>query len=283
MGMIELATMPPSGPYGYFFPYDNAAKRFNYSSYNPAFSDGRVTIDELEALNRDLAAISLPDLGCCTVRNLLGFLSFLVTAAVCGGIGGYFAAGQTPNPNYSYFSSTSNQSMYLYGNLLPADVAVIIPICAILGIGMTCYLCCTGCNQSVAIMTEYMQKINQVFAYHQQSVFAPKDMTLRLSPHRTYLSVEFNWKAQELQVAKMAAVQNYALARAGGSAMLGGGGPMVQAPGQQPMMVYPSTSMPVQMQMPGAISYNQPAINPYQPMMMGPQQPNQFSNAPPVF
>jgi hypothetical protein len=283
--MIELATMPPSGPYGYFFPYDNAARRFNYSSFNPAFCDGRVTIEELEAVNTDVAAVPLPDWGCCPgcpIRNLLGFLSFLVTAAICGGTGGYFAAGQTLNPSFSYFRSSNDQQQYFYSNLLPVDVAVIIPICALLGIGMTCYLCCTGSAQMMAIMAAYLNKINQVFAHHQQTTFGPKDMTLRLSPHRTYLSVEFNWKAQELQLAKMTAAQNYALASAGGSAVvLGGVGPMGAVPGQQPMMVDPATGMPVQMQMPGAIAYNQPQMSPYQPMPI--QQPNQFSTAPPVF
>ena len=286
MGMIELATMPPSGPYGYFFPYDNAAKRFNYTSFNPAFSDNRVTIDELEAINRDVAAVPLPDWGCCPgcpIRNLLGLLSFFVTAAICGGTGGYFAAGQTLNPSYSYFRSSQDQPQYFYSNLLPVDVAIIIPICAILGLGLTCYLCCTGSSQSMAIMTEYLNKLNQVFAHHQQTTFGPKDMTLRLSPYRTYLSVEFNWKAQELQLAKMTAAQNYALARAGGSAVVLGGAPMGAMPVQQPMMIGPSTGMPVQMQMPGPISYNQPQVNPYQPMPMASQQPNQFSKAPPVF
>ena len=282
LGMIELATMPPSGPYGFFFPYENAARRFNFMTFNPAFCDGKVTIDELEAVNRDIAAVPLPDIGCCPVRSLLGLLSFFVTAAVCGGTGGYFAAGQVINPSYSYFRSSKDTPQYFYKNLQPADVAVIIPISAILGIGLTCYLCCTGSSQMFAIAAEYMNKINQIFVTHQQTTFGPKDMTLRLSPHRTYLSVEFNWKAQELQVAKMTALHNYAMASAGGSAMLGGG-QMMAMPGQQPMMIDPTTGMPLQIQMPGSIGYNQPPTNQFQPMSMAPAQQNQFSNAPPVF
>ena len=272
-GMIEQATMPPSGPYGYYFPYHSETRRFNFQSFNPAFCDGKVTIEELEAVNSDVARVPVLDVGACpgcSTRGLLGLLSLVVTAAVCGGTGGYFAAGVVRNPSYSSVNSSNNDTpQYFYKNLKPAQVAVIIPICAILGIGLACYLCCTGSSQLEALAVEYKNRFDQVFLNHQQTTFGPKDMTLQVSPHRRYLSVEFNWKAQELQVAKMAAIQNYNQSRTGGSMMSGGGGQVAPFPGHQQMRTNPSSGLPSHHNpMPGSIGYNQPPTNQFQPMSM---------------
>ena len=184
--------MPASGPNGFYFPYDPDNNRFDFSSYNTEFCEARVSVQELEAINASLQQIPPPPIGC-PCRQLMALLTLLVTAGLMVGLGLYFHEGKVPinETNFSYLRK------YKYVNVDPMHIGILLGASAALGLGMTIYLLCSSCSQVASEQDAFNVRLTNLFNRHQQTVLGPKQMTLRLSPYQTYMSIAFNWKVAQ--------------------------------------------------------------------------------------
>ena len=193
---IERMSMPVSSPSGFYFPYDPENNKFDLSTYNNSFCDGRVTQQELEAINAGLHQIPPPPVGC-PCRLLMALVTLLVTAAIMVCLGLFFDEGKilVSGSEYSYLR------LYKYVNVEPMHIGIMLGVSAFLGLGLTIYLCCSSCSQVQSEQVAFNLRLTGLFNQQQQSVFGPKQMTLRLSPYQTYMSVTFNWKASPPQQA----------------------------------------------------------------------------------
>ena len=62
---IELMLLPMSGPQGLYFPYSGMVGGYDMSSFNPEYSQGRISEHEVGAMVNEVNSCSLAKVGSC--------------------------------------------------------------------------------------------------------------------------------------------------------------------------------------------------------------------------
>ena len=199
---MERLSMPASGPNGFYFPFDQGNTKFDLSSYDSNFCEGRVSIAEIENINQDMKKLPPPITDCCPTRCLMGLIVFLLTGALCLCTGLLYSSGhiKTSTSTYSYSASSSSSRLYTNFFLDSIDLGIIIGGTGFLGLALAIFLCCSSCSQVESHNSVFESALRNLFAKHQTTTFQPKQMTMRLSPFQSYMSITFDWKTPALPV-----------------------------------------------------------------------------------
>ena len=170
---IELSTMPMSGPHGLYFPYSFYTKGYDMSSFNPQYTGGRISEPEVRSLVDDINNNPLTQITHC---DPLLWLFCLVLICMAAG---------TPLYMTNAASSTgSGTGGFIMG-------FIFIPIGGMFTI--ITIMCISGCK-NVKRMRLRKIVLDSIINRHQQQVFAPKQAVAKISPHGSYLMIQFCWQ-----------------------------------------------------------------------------------------
>ena len=189
---MERLSMPASGPYGFYFPFDQANRKYDFSSYNSDFCEGRVSIAELESINQDLNKVPPPIIDCCPTRCLMGLMAFFLTGALCLWTGLLYRSGHIRTSSSTYSSSSRSYTNFFLDTI---DLCIIIGGTGFFGLALALFLCCSSCSQINSHNAVFESAWRNVFAKHKATTFQPKQMTMKMSPYGTYMIITFDWKA----------------------------------------------------------------------------------------
>ena len=175
---LELMAKPSSDMHGYYFPISNGT--FDSSEYQPQFSDNRVSQSDIENLKNEMQKNPYIGIVCCW--------EFLFIPLIMGCMGA--SIGLTASSIASSFATAEkNEDSISFGEAMPAMMGMAFG-------GMLCIVCvcCFASKRIAKRIAAYAAFLNHVLTTQQQTVFGPKECTLTLSPHHSYLKIEFNWR-----------------------------------------------------------------------------------------
>ena len=172
---IEMMMVPMSGPQGLYFPYSAMVGGYDMSSFNPQYSQGRISDHEVGAMVNEVNSCSLAKVGVCDHTLWLICVVFL-----CIAVG-------TPLSMISAASSMASSSSGSGGFILRI---ILIPI---LGMVVLVLIICMGSCKYAKRMRLRQMAISSIVNKHQQQTFAPKQAVAKLSPHGAYLMIQFCW------------------------------------------------------------------------------------------
>ena len=168
---LELMSMPPSSQFGYNFPWNNTTNTYDTSSYNSAFSDNRVSLQDVHDLMADLQSQPLFSLHYCDPWSYGLIAVFGTLAAIMIFNFSGFGIG--------FGSPGSMMFVFLAG------MAALI--------GIICKVNINAEKRSV----ERKAQLENVLAKHQQTTFAGKEVVVQMSPLCSYISIVFSFRAAD--------------------------------------------------------------------------------------
>ena len=199
---LERAAMPISGPLGYYFPFEN--DKYDTTSFNPAFSNNTISQFEIEAFVGEINSIVAKAAEDNCRQCLLAFSPLLVLAVVGGCMALIFTNLDT---TVSY--STGNGYIYApSGTGISTSVAVTLAVfIGLLGISVIVFLCYYSSKTNNTRIAEITEKMNEAIQRHQNTTFAGKDVTVRISKLQSYLAIDFKNAQAAQAVNPIAALQ----------------------------------------------------------------------------
>ena len=151
--------------YGYCFPRSTIG--YDAYSFNPAFSDGIVTQQDIDGLMQDLNSIpniqqdSSCDPICCIIPVV-----FVVGGIILVAVG---VSGSTA-------------------------INFVGPIVGVLIFGSLITVICILAKRQIEKLNAFYKAIHEVIKKHQEGVFSSKNCTIRLMPYHTYIAIDFAWR-----------------------------------------------------------------------------------------
>ena len=232
---IERASKPPSDAYGYFLGWNGQA--FSTEEFRAEYSDGRVSDSDVQGLIEELNNNKF------VAPNLCPW-ELLFVPIILGCMGGSIGiiASNMISTDKDFFTGKITTT-----GTIPQESAIAgIVVMAVLGVACIITICCSANNRTMKHLLARAHKNLEIIEKHKTSVFGPKDCNLKMSPHGSYVIIEFNWKPRPA----MAVVPpGYALVPTGGAPGAYAGAGM--NPYQPSPMVPPGFGA-------GATMYNQP-------------------------
>ena len=171
---MEMTMVPMSGPQGFYFPYSAMVGGYDMSSFNPQYSQGRISDHEVRAMVNEVNSCSLAKVGSCDPTLWLICIVYL-----CMLIG---------IPLYVISVATSVDSS-------PSITGVIVGFFSIPILGvvvLVSIICMVACKGPKRRRLRQMA-ISSIVNKHHQQTFAPKQAVAKLSPHGAYLMIQFCW------------------------------------------------------------------------------------------
>ena len=210
----ELSLIVATSNMGYVFPWNTTSKTYDTSSFHPVYSDGRISIEEVNALIADLKTLPLYDpeytdpLGTTICYVLLGLLVSILILI----LGGLFLAN------------------WLF-SLIPVVFVsfIIFSICINFKIKK---------NENLRAAERKLQ-VDSVINRHQQSTFSEKGTNLRMTPHGAFVIIEFLFRMYPGAGGQMSQGMGMQSFAQGGFAQ-----PTFQAPNQQQQPFYVAGQQP---------------------------------------
>ena len=161
--------MPQSGLMGYYFPWNNALRTYDTSSYNPAFSDNVVSMQDIQVLLGDLQTQPLYSPVYCD--PWLYCICVLVLVLIAGQI--IFITSATRSIGSNFF---------------------VIPLIFFGFFGGIVAIMCKVQSNARKRAAERKVQLDVVLARHQQTTFGGKNVILRMSMHGSYIAIEFAFR-----------------------------------------------------------------------------------------
>ena len=168
--VMEQMTAPQSGMLGYYFPWDSSISSYSTSSYNPLYSDNRISIQEIDGLIAEMKTCKYYSPKSCSPLLCLAMLVFIFVP-MFGGM----------SPIFVRTHSAGTLIGMIFGGIFGG-----------LALGLA-LLCCA--IKDIRLKAEIRKKmLTEIILRANQTVFAGKDVIIRLSERGSYLAFEFNWK-----------------------------------------------------------------------------------------
>jgi len=162
-------SMPQSSMMGYYFPWKNALRTYDTSSYNPIFSDNVVSSQDIQVLLADLQTQPLYSPVYCD--PWLYGICVLLLVMIAGQV--IFITSATRGIGKNFF-------------VIPLIFFGFI-------IGMSVIMCKVKSNAQKRLAKRKAQ-LNVVLARHQQTTFGGKNVDLWMSVLGSYLGIEFAFR-----------------------------------------------------------------------------------------
>ena len=234
MFTIERSMKPPSDAHGYYFGWNGTS--YTSEEYRPEFSDGRVSESDVHNLLQDLNSSRFNSPTFCPWE-------LLFIPIVLGCIGGSIAilASNMVQTKTSVIRGTSTT-----GTIPETSAIAGMVVMGVLGLATIISICCFATTRARKYIFARAYHNQKIMEKHKTEVFGPKECNVRMSPHGSYIAIEFSWKPRPV----MAVVpQGYALVPTGGAgAVFPGAGMNVYQPAQMAPAGYGA----------GPTMYNQP-------------------------
>ena len=163
---LEAATAPQTGTLGYYFPWNDHMETFDTTSFNTQYSYGRISINDIDVLMRDINLIEDIKIQCCDSVGLLLCSIPLIIILVS---------------IVQLLQNSRNKNIFLiFGGLIAAYILMMI-------IG-------TIMNKRQKDK-QHKRKMNivAVLAKHQSTTFEGKECILKVSTHGAYIAIEFSF------------------------------------------------------------------------------------------
>lgn len=157
----EQDSMPQSGMFGYYFPYSQADDTYDLSSYNSAFSDGRIQYQQLQPIVEEIKK---------SLRSSNGCNKLLLASPIIWVV-------------YIIVIIVSKWLIWV--------ILVALLIATVLQIGLCYYASVLNRRNKMDHMKVSITKILQK---HQNSTFKDQHVLIRLSKEASYIAFEFGWK-----------------------------------------------------------------------------------------
>ena len=166
---LELMSMPPSSQFGYNFPWNNNTNTYDTSSYNPAFSDNRVSLQDVHTLMSDLQSQPLFPPSVCDpwCYGMIAVFAIFAVTMIFTSTGSAIRSGS-------------------FGSMMLVFLA-----CMVSYVGILCKVNINAEKRSV----ERKAQLESVLAKHQQTTFAGKEVFLQMSTLCSYISIMFSFRA----------------------------------------------------------------------------------------
>ena len=161
--------MPQSGLTGYYFPWNNALRTYDTSSYNPAYSDNVVSAQDIQVLLADLQAQPLFSPVYCDpwLYGICGVVLLLIIGQII------FITSATRSIGRNFF---------------------VIPLIFFGFFALICVIMCKVQTNARKRAAERKVQLDAVFAQHQQTTFGGKNVIIRMSMHGSYIAIEFAFR-----------------------------------------------------------------------------------------
>ncbi len=175
----EELKIPQSSFMGYYFPWNSSKNTYDTSSFNSAYSDNRITHQDIQVLKDDLQSQPLLSPVYCDplqygfpVIALLFLLSIVLLIST---------------------SSSKNGTLMLYF-LIPLMIGLFI------GVVVICFK--VEINEQKRIIDRKAQ-LEQVIARQQEITFSSKDVVLWMSYHGSFIAIEFAFRMEGIKDGSM--------------------------------------------------------------------------------
>ena len=180
--------MPQSGLTGYYFPYVRAMNGYSDSTYNPSYSDGVISPNDISRFVGDVNA--LPDT---RIPNFCGLL-------VCICAWPFTMVGTllfvTLNTQRQVYTCPTYGPCYYVtkGIFNPNTIWLPIVLTILLHIGFFITVLMILVKKANAWRLRRNTAINACINHHMNTTFSGKNVIVRLSNHGSYIAIEFKWR-----------------------------------------------------------------------------------------
>ena len=169
---VTSSDLKESGLTGYVFPYNNYIKSFDVTSYNPSFSEGVITMEDIDALMMDVNSIpEMRPVEC----GLLEWLFIIPVFVVVGG----FLVSSTEISHRN--SNVLGFLLYIYGSIV---------LCCLISFK----ICCMITKRQEERRFKIKQKLSAILIHHQETTFRGKNSVLTTNHSCSAIFITFKDK-----------------------------------------------------------------------------------------
>ena len=189
---LEMMSMPQSGLFGYYFPYNSSIGGYDSSTFVPDYSDGIVTKQDVDTLLNDLN--QQPDIAPVRCDPIL----FLIPLIAIGMFVGFFVFifGSVANTSSRSTNCDSRGYCKSEGPSVGGIIGTIMGI-NLGGIFLIMVIACCAAKRARERLTRRNKAMTEIIAKHQQSTFANKNVIARVSNQGGYVAIEFKWRVNQ--------------------------------------------------------------------------------------
>jgi hypothetical protein len=180
---IERSSKRASDNHGYYFGWNGTA--YTCDDYRPEYSDGQVTEADVQGLLQDLNKSNFSDPVLCPCE-----LSFVPIILGCMGISITILSTNMVTTETDFSTNRETQK-----GTIPVGSAIAgLVLMVLLGIGSVIVICYSANKRAANYLKARGYHISLIIQKHKNSVFEPKNCSLRMSPQGSFVIIEFNWK-----------------------------------------------------------------------------------------
>ena len=182
---IEMMTMPQSGLFGYYFPYNSDVGGYDSSNYIAEYSDGQITKQDVDTLLNELN--QHPEVAPATCDPLLFLLPVITIGMIVGFLVFIFSTvgSRTRDCTGTNCRSTGPSVGGIIGTIMGINLG---------GIFLIFFLVCCVAKRARERLARRNRALTEIINRHQQSTFVNKNVIVRMSNQGGYVAIEFKWR-----------------------------------------------------------------------------------------
>ena len=179
----EIINCPMSGPAGMYFPYNPFENSYNLDSFKLEYSGGRITEQDCMNLKMELKDCPLSKLSnnsdCGVYYIFLGVFLMMISLPL-------------------YLVLCLNDQFSGKEGFIGTDLAIGIVLILVLGIATMITNCIVWGKRNETRDSVRKRVLDSIINRHNNNIFGPKQASVRMSPYRGYIFIQFLWVAQQV-------------------------------------------------------------------------------------